>query len=319
MELNRDISILGRKVAIAPMAKECLKGISIGEKMTYRFYSGTYQGEALLFVEPKKNNPTPRECDITGQRLSRITGLPVVFILKAGPAYERQRLMDKGIYFIMSDRYAHLPGIVALEKLSNRKVASTLTPVAQYLLLFHLQVKSIEGLTAKEITTLVPYSYASVSIGITCLADLKICTKIQQGQRNKLVHFERKGVELWHQAQPYLQSPVEQRIFCDGLENADNYPCCGINALAYYTMLNPDPEKMVMMTSSEYRTAISSGTIEHPNVFDGNIVVEVWKYPAVASQGFVDKLSLALSLQEDDDPRVQKEVERMINEMKWMV
>ena len=67
-------------------------------------------------MKPKGDNPTPRECDITGRRLSGITGLPSVFILHPGPTYERQRLMDKGVYFIMSERYAYLPMVVALEK-----------------------------------------------------------------------------------------------------------------------------------------------------------------------------------------------------------
>jgi hypothetical protein len=31
----------------------------------------------------------------------------------------------------------------------------------------------------------------------------------------------------------------------------------------------------------------------------------------------VDKLSLAISLKDDDDPRVEKEVERLISEMTW--
>ena len=87
--------------------------------------------------------------------------------------------MDKGVYFIMSERYAYLPMVVALEKTANRKKATVLTPVAQFLLLYHLEVGSIEGLTASEIAPLVPYSYASVTLGITCLTDLGLCKKLQ--------------------------------------------------------------------------------------------------------------------------------------------
>ena len=32
---------------------------------------------------------------------------------------------------------------------------------------------------------------------------------------------------------------------------------------------------------------------------------------------WVDRLSLVLSLRDDDDPRVEKEVERIISEQKW--
>lgn len=38
-------------------------------------------------------------------------------------------------------------------------------------------------------------------------------SKIQNGQRSKVVHFELKGKELWDKAQNVLLSPVENRIF----------------------------------------------------------------------------------------------------------
>ena len=97
----------------------------------------------------------------------------------------------------MSEEYAHLPGIIALEKTSNRKIAEVLTPVAQYILLYHLQVGSIEGMSPRDIAPLLPYSYESVTLGVTCLEDVGLCQKIQNGQRSKVVHFELKGKELW--------------------------------------------------------------------------------------------------------------------------
>lgn len=321
MELKREIRILGRKVEVALRTKDRLKGVTVGEKLSYTFYDGIYQGMSLLFVESKKGNPTPRECAITGKRLTGVLGLPTVFILSPGPTYERQRLVDKGVYFIMSEQYAHLPMIVAMEKTTNRKKAEVLTPVAQYLLLYHMQTGSLESMSAKDITPLVPYSYESVTLGITCLEDVGLCRKIQNGQRSKVIHFELKGKDLWDKAQNVLQSPVENRIYCDGIRLDKDYPVCGINALAHYTMLNPDKEQMMMMTGKEYRAVKSADAIDNPNIYDGNVIIEVWKYPVVSVEDdnneWVDKLSLVLSLQEDDDPRVEKEVERIINELKW--
>ena len=51
MELKKEIRILGRRFEVEPRAKESLKGITVGEKLSYRFYDGTYQGTPLLFVE----------------------------------------------------------------------------------------------------------------------------------------------------------------------------------------------------------------------------------------------------------------------------
>ena len=108
------------------------------EQLGRAVYEGIYQDTSMIFLEPRKGNPTPKECEITSDRIMALFGVPVVFILKPGPAYERQRLTDKGVYFVMSDKYAHLPMLIALEKTSDRKIASALTPVAQYILLYHL-------------------------------------------------------------------------------------------------------------------------------------------------------------------------------------
>ena len=65
----------------------------------------------------------------------------------------------------------------------------------------------------------------------------------------------------------------------------------------------------------------SSGALVRPNEFDGNIIIEAWKYPPVTKIGtkteWVDRLSLAVSLREDADPRVEGEVERLINDIEW--
>lgn len=57
MELKKEIRILGRRFEVEPRAKESLKGITVGEKLSYRFYDGTYQGTPLLFVEPRRAIP----------------------------------------------------------------------------------------------------------------------------------------------------------------------------------------------------------------------------------------------------------------------
>ncbi len=72
------------------------------------------------------------------------------------------------------------------------------------------------------------------SLGITCLEDLGLCQKVSDGSKRKVVHFDKKGKELWKQAQPYLLNPVEERIFCDDLLSNEG---CGKNC---FTFINKD-------------------------------------------------------------------------------
>ena len=317
----KEIAILGRPIQLQERSKAQMEGATIGDLLTYKFYDGEFHGMPLLFAEPKGKVATPRCLSVTANNLTSSLQLPIVFLLPACPAYERQRLIDKDVYFVVSEKYVHLPMLLANERVRKTKQAKTLTPVAQYLLLYHLQIGSIEGMAARDIEDKIPYSYASITLGLTCLEDLGLCKKVAEASKRKVIHFGMKGMNLWEQAQPFFVNPVEERIYCDGLLSDDSFPECGINALAHYTRLNPDPERTIMMSVKQLRNFKSSEALVRPNEFDGNIIIEAWKYPPVTATGvkaeWVDKLSLAISLREDEDPRVEGEVERLINETEW--
>lgn len=321
MKKESQIIISGMEIPLMGRSSDQLEGINMGEKLSFDFYDGTFKGAEILFIKPKGKNPSPRKCGLIAERMSQLFHRPIVFILSPGLTYERLRLMDKGIYFVMSDKYANLPMFVALERVTSRKKPEKLTPVAQYLLLYHLQIESIEGKSTKAIASLMPYSYESVSLGLTCLTDIGLCDKVAIDWRTKSIKFKSEGRRLWEQAGKYLINPVERRYFCDGLTATGAFPVCGINALAHYSMLNPDPEHWIMMGAKEYRDIRSQGKVINPNEFDGEIIIEIWKYPAVTRLNsfpeWVDKLSLALSLRADEDPRVEEEVEQMIENFQW--
>lgn len=317
----KELSILGRSISLQQRTKSQLKGINIGESLTFSFYDGEFSGMNLLFLEPKKINPTPRECSITAERMQRLFELPVVFILFPGPSYERQRLLDKNVYFVMGDKYAFLPTLVANERIRKTRPAKRLSLVAQYTLLYHLQVESLEGLSAREMTDKLPYSYESITLGLTCLEDLNLCEKVPNGPKTKIIHFLAKGHELWNKAQDYLVDPVEKRLYCDALNSDVDYANCSINALSHYSWLNPDSNRMIMMNKKELQRLIDNRALLNMNEFDGNVMIEVWKYPVVSlpntTSEWVDKLSLVISLRKVPDARVEGEVLRVINEIEW--
>lgn len=317
----KEVVIIGRKIKLTPRSKTELKGVTIGDTLMYRFYDGIYMGEPLLFIEPLQDIPTPRNCAITATRLQELLQVPIVYLLNTSLAYERQRLIDHGVYFVVSDKFAYLPMLIANERMRKTKPAKHLTPVAQYIVLYHLQVASIEGLTAKDIAEKLPYSYESVALGLTCLSDLALCEKQQDASRGNVIHFTAKGIELWQRVQKVAINSVSRRIYCDKLRSDTPFPICSINALAHYTRLNPDSVQMIMMSAKQLKELEAANALENANEYDGNVMIEVWKYPSIAALDekatYVDKLSLWLSLQDDNDPRVEGERERLINEIIW--
>ena len=316
-----EISILGSIIKLSKRGKGQLKGISVGDTLSYEFYDGEYRGLEMVFLVPKGKKPTPRDLALADTRIGSALNLPVVFILMPCPAYERQRLIDKNVFFVMSDNFANLPMIVANERIRKSAYAKRLTPSAQYILFYHLQVESLEGLSARDMAEKMPYSYESVALALTCLSDLGLCRKMSGNGKNKNVVFDAKGRELWDVAQNYLINPVNSIVFCDELKAEGDYPVCGINALAHYSSLNKDDDRQIMVTANQYKALQRSDSMVHCNEFDGPIRIEVWKYPPVSKAAepvsWVDPLSVIVSLRDDHDPRVEGEVEYLIDRMIW--
>lgn len=315
------VSILGKRVKLTPRDKNQLKGLTVGDLLSYRFFDGVYLDQKLLFVRPAKEPGSPRAMSIISHKSEASLHLPLVYILDSCPAYFRQRLIDKGVYFVVSDKYAFLPTLIANERIRTAPVAQRLTPVAQYLLLYHLQVQKLDGLSAKEIAGYVPYSYSNVTLGLVCLEDLGLIRRELDSCKRKIIRFSADGKELYDKAVQYTQNPVESHLYCDTLNSERVFPTCSINALSHYSMLLPDPERMIAMSKKALKELRKSCAIEGENRYDGNVFIEVWKYPPVTEKGYdgewVDKLSLALSLADDHDPRVEKEVEQMMTEIIW--
>lgn len=75
------------------------------------------------------------------------------------------------------------------------------------------------------------------------------------------------------------------------------------------------------MTAKKFGELNKAEAFVGQNQYDGNYIIEVWKYqPLIQNEDagvYVDKLSLVLSLKEDDDPRVEGEVEDIIERMVW--
>ena len=48
--------------------------------------------------------------------------------------------------------------------------------------------------------------------------------------------------------------------------------------------------------------------------FEDTQRIEIWQYPPLVNSAYIDKWSLYLTLKNDNDPRVDKEIEIMMDE-----
>ena len=308
-----DIYVAGLKVELAEMAKEELKGVSVGEAIIFTFYRAELAGTDFVLLVPKSDrNQTPAFCAITSGRLSPRFNLPIVFFFHNLKFYERQRLIEKGVYFITGRGEAFLPNMVMLSRPKSQKTATRLSASAQFLLLYHLQKGGLDGLSVSEIAGKVSqYSYVSVAKAVENLESLGLCECAKDDGRSKRLRFLWEGRELWDKAKPYMSSPVKEVRYCDAIPPV-KFQYAGISALSSYTRLCPDEFPTIAVYSGDFKESDFQGL----NSFDGKVMVEIWRYPALdIDSRMADKLSLYLSLEADPDPRVENENETMLEKI----
>ena len=310
--------IIGNKAyEVEGINAKSIKGISLELRTSFVFFKIEIGGQGIILLKTKYalERYTPRACAKMAEMVSKGTGSPCAFWFDALDFNQRTRLMEKNVYFVASDKYAYLPGLV-MNSRNERKSATELTAPAQYVLLYHLQAKNLEGRSSKELAEIMPYKYPTLTLALQVLQDLELCTLVVDANKEKRLHFELRGKALWGKALPLLKSPLKKSFYCDDVKEEASYMQGGISALAHYSMLAPDVVKTLV--AIERTDAAKQENFEQVNSWDGVYKIEVWKYPPViADEGFVDQLSLALSLKNDEDPRVHKEVEQIIEET-WL-
>ncbi|MDR0750213.1 MAG: MarR family transcriptional regulator [Tannerellaceae bacterium] len=191
---------------------------------------------------------------------------------------------------------------------------SGLTPVAQYLLLYYLSENQSE-FTIRQLEAILPYNYVALARAVVNLEELQLCQTEKDDTGTKIICFEQNKRELWAKAQKYLSSPVKRIVYSDTLPD-NEFKISGINALAHYSHLNPEQSETNAIWDKDF-----AGLSVQFNEIEGVYKIGIWKYPpfmpySIGSK-YVDKLSLYLSLKNEPDARVEKELEILIENMQW--
>ena len=238
-----------------------------------------------------------------------------MFLLNNIRYTDRNRLIEQDVYFVVSGKYVFLPNLLIMTRDIEPRHATVLNPVAQWVLLAYLQGKIPNNQTADELTQTTPFQYVTLTRAFRVLESLNLCHIESDEARYKHVVFEEDRHSLFNAAKPYMISPVRERVYCDEVANDTQYRRAGISALAHYTALNPEDMQTIAIPVTQWRKRQDKDFVGI-NPYEGNYCVEIWKHePIPTNSQYVDKLSLALSLQDDHDPRVEKEVEQMIEQI----
>ena len=127
-----------------------------------------------------------------------------------------------------------------------------------------------------------------------------------------------EGKEFYDAGEPYLINPVQKRITIKADEGLKWF-YAGESALGKRTMLN-EPEIPTVAIDKKQLSKASLIELDEKWETEKNLLhVEVWKYdPALfAEDRVVDPVSMAVSLKDCVDERVQGELEEFMEAYQW--
>ena len=320
MRMDLTIKIAGIDVELFLMNHDDLRGLNMLSIMRFSYYRGVFSGEQMCFLLPKDNTElTPSHCRRYADRIGEVLGMPVVFILQTAQYVNRRRLIEQGVYFVVSDKYAFLPMLLlnTLEREKKRKRNTMLSPAAQYILLYYLQSQIGPVCTIKDFLEVVPFSYQSIGRALVDLENLGLCRSEIIPNVEKRISFIDDKRALWNDGLKYMRNPIKLVVYTDDVLPAAPTAISGINALSHYSHLNPERRHTVAIYDKDYNKSYKD--IRNIYEDEGNTRIEVWIYPPemFPSSGYVDKLSLYLSMRDIHDARVEKELEILIEKMIW--
>ena len=247
----------------------------------------------------------------------------MVFVLDTIDSITRQRLVQKGIPFIVPGTQCFLPG--ALVDFRERfprtgvKGRDKLSPAAQLVLLYHLQRQRLDGWPLKQIAGELHYSTMTLTKVKDELEEAGLC-EVQRKGRSVSLRFVAEGRELWDLAKEKLSSPVRKTLWVQWA--TPGYPAlrAGISAFSEKTMINEDRLPTYGLSQVMLEGWLRKGTvIRCPDAETATVKMEGWAYEPklLGDNSNVDVLSLYLSLRDSHDERIQKELEQLIQGVHW--
>ncbi len=235
----------------------------------------------------------------------------------------RNAYVKHHIPFLMPPTQIYLPflGILLGRKMSGteRKNTPVLSANAQKILLFmiyHAQGEYIKQQLADKLELDPVY----VTRGTKELSISGLVTEEKRG-RYMIVRRDRNAKELFELSRNLLASPVNKVIYVKKTKVVMGLPKAGDYALSEISMLNP-PEIETYACYKKNRLIDQFEIVLEPGWEDSGRIcrVELWNYDPLqlASDERVDDLSLFCSFKQSKDARIQGELEKVMEERKWL-
>jgi hypothetical protein len=281
----------------------------------------------LLALSRRKKAPALSALRERMEKLKAAASRPIVYVTGSLASFERKRLIEQKIPFIVPGNQLYLPdlGIDLREYFRQpRKPVEDLSPATQAMVLKALLSPSTQTeWQPAEMAYGLGYTAMTVSRAVNELTGAGIA-KLDQRGRARWLQMEKSPAETWEVVKARLRNPVKRQLWARPLATRDQkrLPLAGLSALAQYTQLADPTIPVYAIGIAQLKTLELESLIEVPEPVPGGCEVQVWTYtpicaPDAKTRNVDDPLSLSLSLQESADERVQLALDELKEHFPW--
>lgn len=321
--------ILGIEPTVKPLAKSNLDKLPIYIQETFKLYLTDFLDTEIILAELKnKAELSVQQTEKQVQQIKSLLNKKVVFVLENVQAYNRKRLIEKGINFIVPGKQLYLPALLIDLRESfvhpkTRQKSEKLLPSAQFLLIYHIihrdQQWKQEEHPFKEIAQELSYTPMAIT---NAIENLKYHELVEvNGEKEKFIRYRYDRDELWKivNEQKLLINPVLKTVFVDEKPKDIFLLNSNASALPEYTDLNPSKQEYYAIEKSVFYDLQKSNELVNPNEDEGKYALEVWKYDPLTlvdefpnDMAVVDPLSLYMSMKDSKDERIEMALDQII-------
>jgi len=325
---------LGTDAMAIPIQKDGVGKLPMFINETYKLYNTVLLNREVLLVEFRNNGELSiQQTEKHLQFIKTVFEKKIVLIIENLAPYNRKRLIEKGINFIVAGKQLFLPELLIdlKESYTNpraKQKQEKLLPSAQFLLIYHIIHRNeewkLEGHSFKEIAQKLKYTPMAITNAVDNLKYHDIINV--QGEKEKYIRFRLERGELWRTAeqQNLLINPVLKTVFVDEMPKGVSMLQTNASAMPEYSNLNPSNQQYYAIEKTVFYGLKKSNVLINPNDYEGHYALEVWKYDPLTlvadlsnDMQVVDPLSLYLSLKDSQDERIEMALEQIIEKYIW--
>ncbi len=312
------VDFINRVLGIPVVYKnEKPNGIPNYIRTSYRLQKVTLDGNEAIFLYPKMELDAARFIKGHIEQIQNAENVPVILIPEQLTYRQREALLREHIPFVVDGKQIYLPfmALYLQERCdAEKQIRETLLPSAQLLLLYYIYRGCGELLTSQAALDL-DFTPTSISRASRQLEELGLLHSEKRGVQ-KILYSEKLPEELFNDAGNYLRNPVKRIIYVPKSEIQEELPVSSYRALYrfsdFYSSNYFPPTVDVLATDSiaKWEKLTSKNFLDEQE----QCIVELWRYDPrkLSSDGYVDRLSLALSLRDDGNEDIPESVDDML-------